>query len=199
MSRSLWLLLVLAPLACSKSEPAPAATATASATASAVPVFDVEGFCDEAMGVGRPCEGDDELMEGNKIGLCSTTLRAARDDEGVELDATQGVKCLADVQAADPPLPDVRTLTTLAQRFASCRALTSKVPSLSKVTAVPVGEAAVGDPCNVQSDCQHGLFCDSGGCAPQRKAGEACKSGQECVGRCSRKDGMTCVPYCGAG
>lgn len=199
MSPSRWLLLGLSLVACSKSEPAPTATATATASVAAGPVFDVEGFCDEAMGVGRACEGDDELMEGNKIGLCSTTLRAARDDEGVTLDPEAGKRCLADVRAADPPLPDVRTLTTLAQRFESCRRFTEKVPSLSKVTAVAVGDAAEGGTCEVQSDCKHGLYCDSGTCAPQKKAGEPCKSGQECVGRCSRKDGMKCVPYCGAG
>ena len=191
-----WLLLLLLS-ACSKSEPAPAATASATATASA-PLFDIEGFCDETMGVGRPCEGDDELMEGNKIGLCSITLRAAR-DEGVVLDPAQGKKCLRDARAADPPLPDVRTLTTLAQRFESCRSFTAEVPSLSKVQAVAPGSVEQGGACEVQSDCAHGLYCDGGSCAPQKKAGASCKSGQECVGRCSRKDGMKCVPYCGAG
>jgi len=200
MSRGACLALALLLAACSKSsssDSAPTATATASAAA---PVLDVEGFCEKAMGVGRPCEGDDELMEGNKIGLCATTLRAARDDEGVTLDPKQGKACLADVKAADPPLPDVRTLTTLAQRFDSCRTFTRQVPSLAKVEAVTLGAAAEGEACKLQSDCAHGLFCgDVGTCASQKKAGESCKSGQECVGRCSRKDGMKCVPYCGAG
>ncbi len=195
--RARWLVLALL-VACSKSEPAPTA-ASATASVSSTPAFDVEGFCEKAMGVGRVCEGDDELMEGNKIGLCSTTLRTARDDEGVELDAAKGATCLAEVTKADPPLPDVRTLTTLAQRFASCRAFTEKVRSLSKVEAVPPGSAAEGQACKVQTDCAHGLFCDGGSCAPQKKAGASCTSGQQCVGRCSRKDGMKCVPYCGAG
>ncbi len=192
--------LVLSACSKKKEDAAGDAGATPTASASAEPVaFDIEGFCDQTMGLGRPCEGDDELMEGNKIGLCSTTLRAARDDEGVKLDPAQGAACKAEVKAADPPLPDVRTLTTIAQRFSSCRGLLRPVPSLSKVEAVEPGTAAAGEACKVTGDCAHRLYCEAGSCAPKKKAGEACHSGQECIGRCSRKAGRICVPYCGAG
>lgn len=153
------------------------------------------------MGVGRPCSGDDELMEGNKIGLCSTQLRAARDDESVKLDAGEADNCLADVKGAKPPLPDMRTLKTLAERFDTCRTFAKEVPTLGQVKSVPVGTAKVGADCETHASCLHGSFCDQANkkCSGQKKASEACGSSSECLGRCSRKDGNKCVSYCGSG
>lgn len=195
------LVSVLLVVACSKTEsaaPAPKETATAAAG------FDIEGFCEKAMGVGRACEGDDELMEGNKVGLCATTLRAARDDEQVKLDDAIAEKCLAEVAGAKPPLPDIRTLKTLAERFESCRAFTKQVPSLRLVTAVAVGTNKAGEGCQTTADCAHGHYCPAAGtdgkpgCLPQQEAGAPCRGNEECVGRCSRDDGNRCVSYCGS-
>jgi hypothetical protein len=173
-----------------------------------MPVFDVEGFCDQVMAVGRPCDGDDEIMEGNQIGLCSTTLRQARDG-GASLNVEAGAKCLGDVksaQAGATPLPDIRTLDLLAQRFESCRRFGSEVPALAKVVAVPAGSAKAGEPCRNMSDCAHGLFCPQPTpeqkqptCASKKAGGESCRRSAECIGRCSRRASNTCVAYCGRG
>ncbi len=188
---------------CENSEPSPAPPIRSAAPVAAA--FDIEGFCETVMAVGRECEGDDELMEGNKIGLCAATLRAARDDDGVRLDEAASKLCLADAKLAEPPLPDVRTLTTLAQRFESCRAFTRTVPSLSKLTGVSVGVAKEAQACRKHTDCAHGLHCPRTRagtirvCARKKKAGEACVGNVSCIGRCSRKDGNKCVAYCGSG
>jgi hypothetical protein len=190
----------LALAGCDK--PSDTATQQVSATASAAPAFDVEGFCEKVMSVDRKCEGEDEFMEGNKIGLCTTTLRTARDDDGAKFDQTLADKCLADVKAAKPPLPDIRTLKTLAERFDSCRAFGKPVPSLKDAKAVPLGKLEAGEACTSTAACLHGHFCpqpsgsDKRVCTPQKKAGEPCRENQDCLGRCSRKDGSKCVSYC---
>ncbi len=207
-------LVVLVLLAaCDGSAPTkPTASSVGSSTTkvSPTPAFDVEGFCEKTMEVGRKCEGDDTFKEGNKVGLCTSTLRAARDDDGVKLDDAHAKKCLADVLGAKPALPDIRTLKTLAQRFESCRKFVKAVPSLAAVKAVPLGTVKAGDLCDKQPDCVPGTFCPAprGGkkgaatsptCVPVRKAGEPCSDSTQCLGRCSRKDGNKCVSYCGSG
>jgi hypothetical protein len=188
-----WVLLLVA--ACTKDEPVPAA---GSAAASAAPAFDVDGFCEKAVGVGRRCDGDDALLEGNKVGLCTTTLHEA----GVALDAALGPACLAAVEAGQP-LPDVRTLELLVARFAACRQLLAPVPSLAKIQPRAAGSAAPGQPCTTSADCANALFCDESGskksCAAQKKAGEHCTKSDECRGRCSAQAGQQCVAYCGSG
>jgi len=188
-------LLLLLFAACAKDQPAPTA---GSAVASAAPAFDIDGFCEKALGVGRPCAGDDELLEGNKVGLCTTTLREA----GVALDAALGAECLAAVEAGKP-LPDVRTLELLVARFEPCRKLLAPVASLAKVEARATGRAAAGQPCTTSADCVHGLFCDGSDnkktCTAQKKAGEPCAKNDECRGRCSAQAGKQCVSYCGSG
>jgi len=189
--------VLLLAAACSKATPEPAETAS-SATASAAVVFDIDAFCDKALGVGRPCEGDDELLEGNKIGLCTTTLREA----GVALDPALGSTCLAAVEAGKP-LPDLRTLELLAARFDPCRKLLSPVPALARVEPRAAGRVTAGQPCAASANCAAGLFCAGPGakkiCTPQKKAGEACTRNEECLGRCSAQGGKQCAPYCGAG
>jgi hypothetical protein len=190
------LLLLLAVAAgCSKQEPAPTAS---SAATSGPPVFDIDAFCEKALGVGRPCQGDDELLEGNKIGLCTTTLREA----GVTLDAALAPACLAAIDAGRP-LPDVRTLELLAARFEPCRKLLAPVASLAKVEVRGAGRAGAGQSCASSNDCAHGLFCDGPGdkraCSPQKRAGERCSKNEECLGRCSAQAGKQCVSYCGSG
>jgi hypothetical protein len=97
----------------------------------------------------------------------------------------------------------VRTLRTLAQRFDSCRAFTKDVPSLKDVSAAPVGSAKPGEACQQHHDCVVGHFCPRDSkkpaCTAKKKAGQACRTSTECLGRCSRKGGSKCVPYCGAG
>lgn len=153
------------------------------------------------MAVGRPCEGDDELMEGNKIGLCTTTLRTARDDHGVKLDAAGSKRCVSDAKSAK--LPDIRTLQTLVERFESCRELLKAVPSLAAVKSRPAGTVEAGKVCGPDS-CAPGLYCPAhtiknAHCTPQKPAGEPCTTSPECLGRCNKSAGNKCVAYCGSG
>lgn len=198
MKSTRWLLLIALFGCDNEPERASPASSTASSAPALPPAFDIEGFCEKSMAVGRTCEGEDEFMEGNKVGLCASTLRAARDDDGAKLDAALAEKCLASVASAKPPLPDVRTLKTLAERFDTCRAFAKVVPSLRDVSAVSPGTNGEGDACKTTAECGHGLFCDQK-CVPQKKAGESCTKSHECKGRCSRKSGNTCVSYCGSG
>lgn len=203
MMRGAGWLVLLASSACEESQPIPAGSASAPVSAVAAPMFDIEGFCESTMAVGRRCEGDDELMEGNKIGLCTTTLRAAQDDDGVKLAAKAAEPCVAAVKKAKETLPDIRTLKTLAERFAPCRALLSPVPSLTDVKPVEVGAKKAGEGCAGENDCARELYCaeskDERACAAKKKAGERCTGSDECLGRCSKKEGNTCVSYCGSG
>jgi hypothetical protein len=189
------LLLFVLQAACTQAEPVPTA---ASAEPSAAPVLDIDGFCEKAVGVGRPCQGDDELLEGNKVGLCTTTLREA----GVALDPSLAPACLTAV-AEGKPLPDLRTLELLVARFEPCRKLLAPIASLAKVEARPAGRAAQGQPCAASADCAHGLFCtgteSKKSCAAQKKAGERCVKNDECLGRCSAQADKQCVSYCGSG
>jgi hypothetical protein len=196
------LAMLVVAAGCSKGEPS-ASSSAPSAAPSAAPAFDVEGFCDETLAVGRPCEGDDELLEGNKIGLCTTTLREAR-DEGVTLDAALGPACVEAVKAGGP-LPDLRTLETLVARFEPCRKLLAPIAALKKVAPGAAGSAGDGAACRLSDECAHGLYCagegepDAGRCLPRKKAGASCRSSQECLGRCSAQAGKTCVAYFGSG
>lgn len=183
--------IVFIALGCSKSDPAPTAASAEQ------PVFDVEGFCEATLGVGRPCEGDDELLEGNKIGLCTTTLREAR-DQGATIDASLAPACIQAAKA-DKTLPDVRTLETLVSRFESCRKLLVAVPGLAKVSPHKAGRAKAGDTCATSADCAHGLYCETRACAPKKKAGASCAQSDECLGRCSSQAGKKCAAYCGSG
>lgn len=155
------------------------------------------------MAVGRPCEGDDELMEGNKIGLCTTTLRTARDDDGVKLDEATSRRCVDDAKRAK--LPDIRTLATLVERFESCRALLKAVPSLASVKPRPPGDIEADKPCTGSATCAPGLYCpaargkDKPVCTPQKPAGETCAGSDECLGRCNQSAGNKCLAYCGSG
>ena len=194
--RSVLLLLFLTLVAaCAKDEPAPSA---GSATASAAPAFDIDGFCEKALGVGRTCQGDDELLEGNRIGLCTTMLR----ENGVALDTALVPACLAAVEAGKP-LSDLRTLEMLVARFEPCRKLLGPVAALAKVVPRTVGSAAAGQPCTTTADCAQGLFCNDDdakkSCAVQKKAVERCRKNDECRGRCSTQAGQRCAPYCGSG
>jgi hypothetical protein len=190
-------LLLLLVAGCAEHEPTP--TAAPSASASAPPAFDIDAFCETTLAAGRACAGDDELLEGNKIGLCTTTLR----DAGVALDPTLAPACLAAVEQGKP-LPDLRTLELLVARFEPCRKLLAPVSSLAKVEARPAGRAASGETCTSSADCAHGLFCDGRddrrkSCAPQKAAGGPCAKNDECRGRCSVQEGKKCVSYCGSG
>jgi hypothetical protein len=183
-------------VACATPEAGPV---DAGPSASAAPAFDIDGFCDKALGVGRPCEGDDELLEGNKIGLCTTTLREA----GVLLDPALAPACLAAVEAGKP-LPDIRTLELLVARFPACRKLFEKVDALAKVAPASEGTTAAGQACNETAACARGLYCDGTdpkkrACVAKKKAGEACGASDECLGRCSGQAGKRCVAYCGSG
>jgi hypothetical protein len=156
--------------------------------------------------VGRPCQGDDELLEGNKIGLCTTTLREA-EGEGARLDPGLAAACLAAVEAGKP-LPDVRTLELLAARFEACRELFAPIPALAAVAPRPPGVARAGAACSASAECAHGHYCarkadrnssDKGACAAQKAAGASCAGSDECLGRCSAQAGQRCMAYCGSG
>jgi len=171
-----------------------------------VAVFDVDAFCEKAMALpeGRKCEGDDEIIEGNKVGFCTTVLRAASDAARVSFDEAAAKRCLAAVESAAPPLPDRRTLADIRARFEPCRAFVR-------------GTQKQGMPCEHSVECAPTLTCDAATCqapaapatsapaaadkdaTPKRKAGEPCKHSDECLGRCSRKQGQQCVSYCGSG
>jgi hypothetical protein len=190
------LLAIFVVVGCSKDEPAPAASSAG--PASSAPVFDIDGFCDKTLGVGRPCDGDDELLEGNKIGLCTTTLREA----GVTLDPALAPACIAAVEAGKP-LPDVRTLEMLVARFEPCRKLLSPIAALAKVEPRAAGTAAAGAACTTSADCGHGHFCPKDAdpkkrvCTAQKKAGTSCVTSDECLGRCSGQAVRQCVAFCG--
>ena len=196
---------LLLVVGCSKDAPSQAAGSATSSSPGAA-AFDIEGFCDKTMALGkeRKCEGDDELMEGNKVGLCSTTLRTARDDKGVKLDQLAAAACIKDVSGASPPLPDRRTLRHIADRFESCRRFASAVVTMPDGGPTKRGAAAAGAACKTTNDCAHGLSCAADRaskrqCAPKKKAGEPCRASSECLGRCSRQQGNKCVSYCGSG
>jgi hypothetical protein len=162
----------------------------------------VEGFCESTLAVGRRCEGDDQLLEGNKIGLCTTTLREAR-DQGVVIDPVLAPACVQAVKA-DKSLPDVRTLEHLVARHEACRKLLAPVAHLAKVKPRAAGSATAGAPCTSSDDCVRGFHCaapDAGPrqCTAQKKAGESCAASEECLGRCSAQAGKKCVAYCGSG
>ncbi len=206
MTRGAWAgVIVLASVcACEESKPPPPAPAV-TASSAAQPSFDIEGFCDKTMAIADKCEGDDELLEGNKIGLCVTTLRTARDDEGARFDQKLADKCIGVVKAAKPPLPRIRTLKTLAVRFPECHTFLSGVPFLAKFKHRAPGTIKSGEPCKKTRDCSYGLYCplsrgeQSAACRPKKKAGEACDGNDDCIGRCSRSGGKKCVSYCGSG
>jgi hypothetical protein len=193
--------------ACSKDQPAPAdSSATAGPTADAAPaaVFDIDAFCEKAMALpaGRQCEGDDEIIEGNKVGFCTTVLRAGSDAARVSFDEAAAKRCLAEVKSAKPPLPDRRTLADIGARFEACRSFAR-------------GTQKKGEPCDNAVECGDALTCESAKCTERKaateadaaakdgpakkKAGEPCAVSDECLGRCSRKQGRRCVSYCGSG
>ena len=191
---------LLVVTACDEPSSQPSASPpSATASAAAAAVFDVEGFCEKAVAVGRPCAGDDALREGNQIGLCTTTLRAARDDDGISLSQADGDACLTAVAAAAAPLPDERRLELLAERFEPCRKLLARIPALKATQPKAAGSAGPGEACSGNDACRHGHYCEGGRCAAQKPAGKPCKSGAECLGRCSQKPGEGCVDFCGSG
>lgn len=249
-------LLAALPLACDEKPSTEAPPSAAASTAATPPGFDVEGFCERVMAVAgsRKCEGDDSIIEGNKIGYCSTMLREARDAERVGFDAAAAKACSEAVRTASD-LPDRRVLRDLSLRLEACRkVVVGKVsaeaacdhtmeckPGLLCVDkkcspAAKEGEVcralrddgftasastcavglscvdaackkekakALGDdkaPCEAHADCQPMLHCSADKrCAPKKKAGASCTKSDACLGRCSRKDGNTCVSYCGSG
>ena len=156
------------------------------------------------MALSRSCDGDDEIREGNKVGLCTTILRTARDDDGVKLDPKAAEPCVAAVKKELATLPDIRTLQTLVERFEACRTLLSKVPSLTKVEPVTVGAKKADEACDGPHQCSHELYCPEG--KGERKVHrqeegrrKLLMPGSECLGRCSKQEGNKCVSYCGSG
>jgi len=203
-------------LACSRPKDDGAATsaATASATGVAKPAFDVDGFCEKTMGMpaDRECEGDDEIIEGNKAGYCVTELTAARDAGRIAFDADQAAACVKAVQAADPPLRDRRTLRDLGLRFEACRKTAvgkQQAGAECKTTMeCAAGRLCVGAKCtepakadaacqplkevslsNVTSSCASGLYCAEGNCKPQVGEGKPCSSSPACQGDLRCRDG----------
>jgi hypothetical protein len=178
--------------ACSK-DPSPSAAASAVATtsATAAPAFDVEGFCERVMALpkARGCKGDDEIIEGNKVGYCTTTLREAREASRVRFDAEAATACISAVEGS-AELPDRRNLADLALAVASCR-------------KVVVGKQAPGAECANTFGCLASSSCGAGHCKARVAEGatctenDACPGGQRCrAGTCaaptSQKDGARC-------
>ncbi|RLB64753.1 MAG: hypothetical protein DRI90_03845 [Deltaproteobacteria bacterium] len=201
------LLLLAVPAACSRPGADGATTSEpGSTTASgAQPVFDIDGFCDKTMAMSseRKCSGDDEIIEGNKIGYCVTELVKARDDGRVIFDHDQAARCVAAVRSAKEPLRDRRTLRDLGMRFESCRQTASGqqkagmeckttmecTQGLRCVSSKCVQPAALGKPCvplkevslsNVTSSCAAGLHCDGAACASLAKEGASCAVSGAC-------------------
>jgi hypothetical protein len=189
------IVLMLLLAACSK-DPAGEAVGSASAVASASApkpaAFDIDRFCEQAMalGDGRKCDGDDEIIEGNKVGFCTTVLRAASDSGRISFDEPAASRCLAAVKTAEPALPDRRTLTDMGARFAACRAF---------IRGSQKKDAA----CEHSVECEASLYCEAAQCTPRAAAGESCKSSDACVhglvcqaGQCSNdpllRDGAAC-------
>ncbi|MBW2458043.1 MAG: hypothetical protein JRI68_26295 [Deltaproteobacteria bacterium] len=159
---ALLLACLAAPLACSRPQ-ADGGTASGASTSAPKPAFDVDGFCEQTMAMpsDRTCEGDDEIIEGNKAGYCVTELVAARDEGRITFDAGQAAACVKAVSAATPPLPDRRTLRDLGMRFEACR-------------GAAVGKQGAGAECKTTMECVAGLRCVSAKCAESAKADEAC-------------------------
>ena len=235
------LLLLFSSAAC---DPLPAteapATSSASASSAAAPAFDVEGFCERTMALAasRRCEGDDTLIEGNKVGYCTTMLREARDAGRVRFDPAAAATCETAVKGASD-LPDRRVLRDLSLRFEACRKVVTGTQSagaacdrtmecgagLLCLAKTCQSAAKEGEACRelhddgftpTASTCAPPFGCSDGQCVPadpraaapapkpppqptKKKAGEPCTSSDDCLGRCSRSDGNTCVSYCGSG
>ncbi|MCC6523854.1 MAG: hypothetical protein IT373_14445 [Polyangiaceae bacterium] len=164
--------------------------AAPSSSAQPEPVFDIDGFCEKAMGVGRPCQGDDAVLEGNKIGYCATLLREARDARRVHFDRAAAAACLAEIPKASPSLPERRTLRHLGERVPACR-------------AVAVGEVPRGAECARTMECAPGLVCVGARCATPGAAGDACtvvKEDGSPFARSSCEPALRCVAgKCAAG
>ena len=223
--------MALSAAACSDDGHTDASAATASTppgAASDSPAFDIEAFCEKTVGVGRPCQGDDAVLEGNKVGYCATLLRAARDEKRAHFDAAAASACAAAVASAEPPLPDRRKLHDLSDRFAACAEVVvgeqaagsacdrtmECTPGLVCAAKICHAPKALGEDCvaireegapAARSSCGPDLRCDGGRCGALAKAGGACKSAEQCAtglacraGRCLVADPLAAGASCAA-
>lgn len=163
---------IAAAAGCSKpaGESGSASTSAPSSTASpaAAPAFDIEGFCEKVMALPgeRKCNADDEVREQNKFGYCGTLLRRLRDGGRVSFDAKAAKPCIDAVAAADPPLPDSRTLQDVGTRIEACR-------------KVVIGKQNAGASCESSAECVSGHVCAKAKCVAAAGNGQACEEIRE--------------------